>query len=177
MRDRHSDERPFSCQVCSYSAKHMYHLTVHLRSHTGDSPYRCEEPQCRKSFCTRSDLKRHRRCHSGEQPFKCDICGFASSFRANVVKHIRVRHGSTPGTEALRDTCQPGKEAALPGGVGPPPQKQRRGPAAPAGRGRNRNTYRANHWCQLCSASFVREEAYNAHLSTHGASAPESASS
>ena len=62
------------CQMCSYSSKNSSQLTVHLRTHTGDTPFKCHI--CLTKFKIGSDLTRHMRIHSGEKPFKCDHCDY-----------------------------------------------------------------------------------------------------
>ena len=69
-----------SCQICDYSARTQQNLRLHLRKHTGDTPYVCYV--CKSAFRVKSDLTRHMRVHSGEKPFKCQDCTFACSLKS-----------------------------------------------------------------------------------------------
>ncbi|XP_043227244.1 zinc finger protein 64-like isoform X2 [Amphibalanus amphitrite] len=153
MRDRHSDERPHSCQVCSYAAKHPHQLTVHLRSHTGDRPYPCQEPDCGRTFRTSWDLRRHQLLHTGDQPFGCQLCSFASAFKGNYYKHLRNIHGIDKDGNKIPEKAATGE--------------RRTTTATRRGRGRDARPLPANFWCDQCTCSFVRNEAYLVHLATH----------
>ncbi|KAK5637826.1 hypothetical protein RI129_000188 [Pyrocoelia pectoralis] len=60
---------------CTYCGKKFSNdkLRLHMRSHTNEKPYPCE--QCPARFTTGTSLKRHRLSHTGEKPFICDVCG------------------------------------------------------------------------------------------------------
>ena len=78
----------FRCQICPYRSKDSSQLTVHLRSHTGDSPFVCPYESCSTSFKTNSDLKRHIRIHTGEKPYKCPHCSYRCAIKCKL--HIKL---------------------------------------------------------------------------------------
>ena len=77
MRNNWCREEAISCNQCEklfsmagYSFSQVEHLKKHIRTHTGEKPYPCE--QCEKSFSQVWHLKMHMRTNTGEKPFPCD---------------------------------------------------------------------------------------------------------
>ncbi|XP_055308698.1 zinc finger protein 239-like [Sitodiplosis mosellana] len=97
------------CHVCGYVTSHEGHLNVHIRIHTGESPYKCD--QCSKSFTLNCNLNRHKRIHSGSKPFECSVCFKTFSQKNALNIHLRTH------TDELAHSCSkcghrlPGEEA------------------------------------------------------------------
>ncbi|KAG1960237.1 hypothetical protein F2P79_006189 [Pimephales promelas] len=66
----HSGESAYPCQECGKGFSGKGSLKVHMRSHTGEKPFIC--PQCGKSFAQQATLNDHKLIHTGEMPFTCD---------------------------------------------------------------------------------------------------------
>ena len=60
----------FSCAECGFSSRYKHNLTVHMRKHTGQRPYKCDK--CKYSAAQGGNLATHLKTHSNERNFKCD---------------------------------------------------------------------------------------------------------
>ncbi|KAK5648304.1 hypothetical protein RI129_003196 [Pyrocoelia pectoralis] len=80
---------------CTYCGKRFINdkLKVHMRSHTNERPYVCE--QCPARFISTTSLKRHRLSHTGEKPFICDVCGKGYSQNSSMQTHMETHYKTT----------------------------------------------------------------------------------
>ena len=78
------------CRICGKSIS-AGHTRVHLRSHTGDKPFKC--PSCDATFSQASNLKRHQKSrHEQRQLMDCELCSRKNL--AQLANHIAQVHAS-----------------------------------------------------------------------------------
>jgi uncharacterized Zn-finger protein len=59
------------CEVCNRVFPREKSLQAHMRTHTGERPYKCDFDQCGRAFAQSGQLRTHQRLHTGEKPFIC----------------------------------------------------------------------------------------------------------
>lgn len=83
----------FQCNVCDRSYFHQRHLEYHVRTHTGDSRYKCEVCEPEKLFFNSDAIKWHRiRHHDKPAPFSCKICDKKFIHEKTFKSHERDHH-------------------------------------------------------------------------------------
>ncbi|XP_060648826.1 zinc finger protein 699 [Drosophila nasuta] len=81
------------CPHCGISFP-VSSLTIHIRRHTGENPYKCD--QCEKAFPRSQDLSLHKRQHTGERPSECKICAKKFISQNKLARHMRLHTGQRP---------------------------------------------------------------------------------
>ncbi|XP_057673689.1 zinc finger protein 646 isoform X1 [Corythoichthys intestinalis] len=92
--DPDSDERPYTCDLCSCAYKHASSLLNHKHTHkTGD--FRCNF--CDKPYTNYMALRNHMRIHTQRKKHICHTCGKAFRLARFLRNHQKVHEeGATP---------------------------------------------------------------------------------
>ncbi|XP_068225472.1 zinc finger protein 600-like [Palaemon carinicauda] len=92
----HMVKKNVQCKFC----KKLFHkrvYDVHLRTHTGERPYECEE--CDSTFVQKNHLVKHMKTHCAKNGHKCDVCGTLFSTNWCLRLHTKMH------TDEELDSC------------------------------------------------------------------------
>ncbi|XP_060945594.1 zinc finger protein 646-like isoform X1 [Limanda limanda] len=99
--DMESDERPYTCDMCTCAYKHASSLLNHKLTHkTGD--FRCDF--CSKPYTNYMSLRNHMRIH-GQKRYMCDLCGKAFRLARYLRNHQRI-HDDGPNRFDCPSCCK-----------------------------------------------------------------------
>ena len=86
-----TNEKPFSCNECSYTANTAYQLKEHAHKHRKEKPFSCKE--CSYTANEAHHFKEHAYKHMKEKPLNCNECYVYAATRANNLRdHILANH-------------------------------------------------------------------------------------
>ncbi|XP_012302111.1 zinc finger protein 296 [Aotus nancymaae] len=71
-------------------------------------------PVCQKTLSSFSNLKVHMRSHTGERPYACDQCPYACAQSSKLNRHKKTHRQVTPQSPLMADTSQEQASAAPP---------------------------------------------------------------
>ncbi|XP_019532048.2 zinc finger protein 135 [Aedes albopictus] len=94
LNREHLDVKKRTCNVCGMAVSNVSNLPAHVRSHTGERPFKCGS--CKMDFVTVSDLRRHAKRfnhthdYSTSKVFNCVICEVAFRSFRDLEKHVWI---------------------------------------------------------------------------------------
>ncbi|KAM6243324.1 zinc finger protein 64 isoform 2-T2 [Spheniscus humboldti] len=147
IRIKHSMENTLKCPECEFQCGNKTSLRHHIRTHQPEQPVKCSE--CSYSCSNKAALKVHERIHCKDRPFKCEFCSFDTKQRSNLTTHVRKAHGDKVKTK--KQTVE--KEGDRP----------KQGGSRQVARLDAKKAFK----CDLCDASFVREDSLRSHKKQH----------
>ncbi|XP_054837386.1 zinc finger protein 64 isoform X2 [Eublepharis macularius] len=148
IRIKHNMENTFKCLECEFQCGNKTSLRQHLRTHQPEQPVKC--PECSYSCSNKATLKVHERIHFKDRPFKCEFCSFDTKQRSNLTTHMKKVH---------REKVKVKKKIA----EKTEGDRPKDGCARQVARLEAKKAFR----CDLCEASFVREDSLRSHKRQH----------
>ncbi|NWV47280.1 ZF64A protein, partial [Daphoenositta chrysoptera] len=148
VRIKHSTENTLRCPECEFQCGNKTSLRHHIRTHQPEQPVKCSE--CSYSCSSKAALKVHERIHCKERPFKCDFCSFDTKQRSNLTTHVRKAHGDKVKGKKLSADKKEG-------------ERSKQGGSRQVAKLDAKKAFK----CDLCDASFVREDSLRSHKKQH----------
>lgn len=142
----HTEDKPVECKICHSRFKSELYLKIHQVRHSGVRNFECPEEECKKTFCTKSELNFHRRnVHSDEKPYQCPKCEKRYTKHSQLEKHMQGHSAKFDCTECDKSF---------------------------RGLKKLNSHVKASHTpqsydCETCKKHFRLKHSYNTHLKTH----------
>lgn len=97
-RHEDSEDRPFSCRVCSLKFKKVSNLNLHImKVHRPKQEKKFVCAHCNKRFAEKFAMKVHiMYVHSKIEPFACSYCGMRFRHLKHMTEHCSEVHGKNP---------------------------------------------------------------------------------
>lgn len=80
----------YDCPYCGVHPKTKNALNIHIRTHTGEKPFKCEI--CGNAFKAKTELDRHIKLHYQKKEYFCGTCGAEFVSQYSCTKHMMNIH-------------------------------------------------------------------------------------
>ncbi|XP_053623358.1 zinc finger Y-chromosomal protein-like [Plodia interpunctella] len=89
-KKKHKEDKRYKCHLCDYKARHNMSLIYHLKVHEkeGRKSVRCQN--CGFKSSVRSVILKHMK--SCRKVFKCDKCRYSTKRRSDLKRHVKRKH-------------------------------------------------------------------------------------
>ena len=94
IRYKHTDNKPFPCDLCDYRGKTPSDVKGHIQVHYAEVELKCTELECDFSCRSQSTMKMHYlRKHTATEPrYVCHLCDKRYNRGAYLTKHLMKEH-------------------------------------------------------------------------------------
>ncbi|XP_069507249.1 zinc finger protein 64 [Ambystoma mexicanum] len=148
IRIMHNSSNTFKCPECDFHCSNKTSLRQHTRVHQPEQPVKCFD--CNYSCSNKAALKVHERIHSNDRPFRCEFCSFDTKQQSNLTTHMKKIHGDKVKSKKSIIEKKDG-ELLKQGGY----------------RQVAKLDAKKAFKCDICDASFVREDSLRSHKKQH----------
>ncbi|KAI6203983.1 hypothetical protein M3Y94_00620000 [Aphelenchoides besseyi] len=93
------------CQICNKRFTRHWLLLGHVRTHTGERPFKCEI--CNKAFADKSNLRAHVQTHSSVKNHVCYRCDKRFTLKSYLSKHLESSCSTRRNGPLIQMTPQP----------------------------------------------------------------------
>lgn len=104
-----SSKQGHICIYCGKLYSRKYGLKIHIRTHTGFKPLKCQ--YCLRPFGDPSNLNKHIRLHRQHDSslYECNLCGKKLARRRDLQRHLQSRHNSNQVIESSTSSEEEGE--------------------------------------------------------------------
>lgn len=101
---QHNEEKKHECPKCNKCFSTCQALYMHNKQVHEKHNYRHPCSMCDKVFICKAKLVEHVRTHTGEKPFACNECNVAFAAKATYKTHMKLIHSNTSKQRRLKRT-------------------------------------------------------------------------
>ena len=100
-------QKDYHCSFCDYSTSYKSALTIHIRHHLNERPFKCQEPNCGASFTDPSNLKRQQFVRNkNDKKFLCTLCTFKTHLKGHLSRHMKNIYSNLRPFKCPHENCE-----------------------------------------------------------------------